>query len=81
MTEMSAVTHLVPPFGDTRKPGSIGPAIAGVECRLVNPNTGEDVHPGEPGAVDAQPEGHAGLPEQPTGNRNDDRSTRVAAQR
>ena len=51
MTEMSAVTHLVPPFGDTRKPGSIGPAIPGVECRLVNPNIGEDVRPGEPGEL------------------------------
>ena len=51
MTEMSAVTHLVPPFGDLRKPGSIGPAIPGVECRLVDPNTGKDVHPGEPGEL------------------------------
>jgi acyl-CoA synthetase (AMP-forming)/AMP-acid ligase II len=51
MTEMSAVTHLVPPFGDTRKPGSIGPAIPGVQCRLVNPHTGQDVPPGEPGEL------------------------------
>jgi acyl-CoA synthetase (AMP-forming)/AMP-acid ligase II len=47
MTETSAITHLVPPFGDARKPGSIGPAIPGVECRLVDPQTGEDAVPGE----------------------------------
>ncbi|MBV8992704.1 MAG: AMP-binding protein, partial [Pseudonocardiales bacterium] len=51
MTEMSAVTHLVPPFGDTHKPGSIGPAIPGVECRLVDPHTGKDADPGEPGEL------------------------------
>jgi acyl-CoA synthetase (AMP-forming)/AMP-acid ligase II len=51
MTEMSAVTHLVPPFSDARKPGSIGPAIPGVECRLVDPHTGEDAGQGEPGEL------------------------------
>jgi long-subunit acyl-CoA synthetase (AMP-forming) len=51
MTEMSAVTHLVPPFSDARKPGSIGPAILGVECRLVDPHTGEDAGQGEPGEL------------------------------
>ncbi|MDQ3826353.1 MAG: AMP-binding protein [Actinomycetota bacterium] len=51
MTEMSAITHLVPPFGATRKPGSVGPAIPGVECRLVDPHTGEDARPGEPGEL------------------------------
>jgi acyl-CoA synthetase (AMP-forming)/AMP-acid ligase II len=51
MTEMSAVTHLVPPFGDTPKLGSIGPAIPGVECRLVDPDTGRDVGPGQPGEL------------------------------
>jgi acyl-CoA synthetase (AMP-forming)/AMP-acid ligase II len=51
MTEMSAITHLVPPFGAERKPGSIGPPIAGVECRLVDPDTGQDVSPGERGEL------------------------------
>lgn len=51
MTEMSAVTHLVPPFSDARKAGSIGPAIPGVECRLVDPHTGEDAGQGEPGEL------------------------------
>jgi acyl-CoA synthetase (AMP-forming)/AMP-acid ligase II len=51
MTEMSAVTHLVPPLGDVRKPGSIGPPIPGVECRLVDPDTGEDAARGERGEL------------------------------
>jgi acyl-CoA synthetase (AMP-forming)/AMP-acid ligase II len=51
MTEMSGITHLVPPFGEVRKPASIGPAIPGVECRLVDPDTGEDVGRGERGEL------------------------------
>jgi acyl-CoA synthetase (AMP-forming)/AMP-acid ligase II len=51
MTEMSAITHLVPPFGATGKPGSIGPPIPGVECRLVDPGTGQDPGPGKPGEL------------------------------
>jgi acyl-CoA synthetase (AMP-forming)/AMP-acid ligase II len=51
MTEMSAITHLVPPFGSERKPGSIGPPIPGVECRLVDPETGRDVGPAERGEL------------------------------
>jgi acyl-CoA synthetase (AMP-forming)/AMP-acid ligase II len=51
MTEMSAVTHLVPPFAKVRKPGSIGPPIPGVECRLVDPETGDDVTRGERGEL------------------------------
>jgi long-subunit acyl-CoA synthetase (AMP-forming) len=49
MTEMSAITHLVPPFGEIRKPGSIGPPMPGVECRLVDHHTGVDAASGEPG--------------------------------
>jgi acyl-CoA synthetase (AMP-forming)/AMP-acid ligase II len=51
MTEMSAITHLVPPFGDIRKPGSIGPPIPGVDCRLVDPETDNDAAPGERGEL------------------------------
>ncbi|GGE77482.1 AMP-binding protein [Nesterenkonia cremea] len=43
MTELSPVSHLAP-YGDDRNPlGSIGPAVANVECRVVDPATGEDV--------------------------------------
>jgi acyl-CoA synthetase (AMP-forming)/AMP-acid ligase II len=51
MTEMSAITHVVPPFGGIHKPGSIGPPVPGVECRLVDPKTGIDAAPGEPGEL------------------------------
>ena len=51
MTEMSPVTHLVPPGSTVRKPGSIGPPIPGTECRLVDPETGRDARPEEPGEL------------------------------
>jgi acyl-CoA synthetase (AMP-forming)/AMP-acid ligase II len=51
MTEMSSVTHLAPLFGEIRKPDSIGPPVPGTECRLVDPDTGLDVAPGEPGEL------------------------------
>jgi acyl-CoA synthetase (AMP-forming)/AMP-acid ligase II len=51
MTEMSAVTHLVPPFGGVRKAATIGPVIPGTECRLVDPDTGANAGPGERGEL------------------------------
>jgi acyl-CoA synthetase (AMP-forming)/AMP-acid ligase II len=51
MTEISGITHLVPPAGGPRKSGSIGPPIPGVECRLVDPKTGEEVATGERGEL------------------------------
>jgi acyl-CoA synthetase (AMP-forming)/AMP-acid ligase II len=51
MTEMSSATHAAPPFGAERRPGSVGPPIPGTECRLVDPDTGEDVEPGQPGEL------------------------------
>lgn len=43
MTELAPVSHLAP-YGDDRNPlGSIGSAVAGTECRVVDPATGEDV--------------------------------------
>src|SRR5205823_2521402 len=51
MTEMSPLTHVVPPFGGVNKPGSVGPAVPGTECRLVDPDTGEDAGPGGEGEL------------------------------
>jgi acyl-CoA synthetase (AMP-forming)/AMP-acid ligase II len=51
MTEMSPVTHTAPPFSAAQKPGSIGPPLPGTECRLVDPDTGEDAPPGERGEL------------------------------
>jgi acyl-CoA synthetase (AMP-forming)/AMP-acid ligase II len=45
MTELSPVSHVAPP-GD-EKVGTIGPAIPGTECRIVDPETGEDADRGE----------------------------------
>jgi acyl-CoA synthetase (AMP-forming)/AMP-acid ligase II len=51
MTEMSPITHLVPPFSAAEKPGSIGPPLPGTECRLVDPDTGQEVLLGERGEL------------------------------
>jgi acyl-CoA synthetase (AMP-forming)/AMP-acid ligase II len=50
LTETSPVTHVIRPDGDN-KPGSIGPPLANTECRVVDPETGEDVAPGERGEL------------------------------
>jgi acyl-CoA synthetase (AMP-forming)/AMP-acid ligase II len=50
LTETSPVTHVIRPHGEN-KPGSIGPPLAGTECRLVDPETGADVAQGERGEL------------------------------
>jgi acyl-CoA synthetase (AMP-forming)/AMP-acid ligase II len=50
LTETSPVTHVIRPAGQN-KPGSIGPPLASTECRLVDPETGEDVAEGERGEL------------------------------
>jgi acyl-CoA synthetase (AMP-forming)/AMP-acid ligase II len=45
MTELSPVSHC-PPI-DNLKGGSIGPPLAGTECRIVDPETGTDADRGE----------------------------------
>jgi acyl-CoA synthetase (AMP-forming)/AMP-acid ligase II len=50
MTEVSGGTHVAPDAGPDR-PGSVGPALPGVECRIVDPGTGADLRPGEPGEL------------------------------
>jgi acyl-CoA synthetase (AMP-forming)/AMP-acid ligase II len=49
LTETSPVTHTMVP--GSRKPGSIGPPVPGTECRLVDPESGEDVDDGERGEL------------------------------
>jgi acyl-CoA synthetase (AMP-forming)/AMP-acid ligase II len=51
MTEMSSATHLAPLFEPMRKPDSIGVPVPGTECRLVDPDTGQDVTAGEAGEL------------------------------
>jgi acyl-CoA synthetase (AMP-forming)/AMP-acid ligase II len=51
LTETSPVTHTIPYDPARNKPGSIGPPLGGTECRLVDPESGEDVAEGEPGEL------------------------------
>jgi acyl-CoA synthetase (AMP-forming)/AMP-acid ligase II len=50
LTETSPVTHTIRPLG-TNVPGSIGPPLPGTECRVVDPETGDDVPVGERGEL------------------------------
>jgi len=50
MTELGGGTHIAPDVGPDR-PESIGPALPGVECRLIDPETGADLPPGQPGEL------------------------------
>ena len=50
MTEVSGGTHIAPDAGPDR-PDSIGPALPGVECRIVDPGTGAELRPGQPGEL------------------------------
>jgi len=50
MTEVSGGTHFAPDDGPDR-PDSIGLALPGVECRIVDPGTGAELRPGQPGEL------------------------------
>jgi acyl-CoA synthetase (AMP-forming)/AMP-acid ligase II len=50
MTEVSGGTHIAPDDGPDR-PESIGPALPGVECRIVDPGVGADLGPDQPGEL------------------------------
>jgi 4-coumarate--CoA ligase len=49
MTEMAPVSHAIPP--GTNRAGSVGQAVPNTECRIVNPETGEDAPPGGEGEL------------------------------
>lgn len=50
MTELGGGTHFAPDDGDD-KPGSIGPALPGVECKVVDCATGTPAATGQPGEL------------------------------
>jgi acyl-CoA synthetase (AMP-forming)/AMP-acid ligase II len=50
MTEFAGATHLVPDAGSGDH-GSIGPALPGVQCRVIDCATGVDVAAGQPGEL------------------------------
>jgi 4-coumarate--CoA ligase len=49
MTEMSPVSHVTP--RNAPRKGSVGLAVPGTHCRIVDPETGEDRGPGEEGEL------------------------------
>jgi acyl-CoA synthetase (AMP-forming)/AMP-acid ligase II len=51
MTETSPVTHCIPMDPDAARPGSIGPALANTECRIVVLEEDRDAEPGERGEL------------------------------
>ncbi|HEX8083453.1 MAG TPA: 4-coumarate--CoA ligase family protein [Solirubrobacteraceae bacterium] len=51
MTETSPVTHSVPHEEGAERPGTIGPALPNTECRIVDPETGEDAEEGGRGEL------------------------------
>ena len=50
MTELGGSSHTAPDHGPG-KPESIGPALPGVECRVIDNVTGAEAGPGEPGEL------------------------------
>jgi acyl-CoA synthetase (AMP-forming)/AMP-acid ligase II len=50
LTETSPVTHVIRPDGEN-VPGSIGRPLPGTECRIVDPESGEDAGEGERGEL------------------------------
>jgi acyl-CoA synthetase (AMP-forming)/AMP-acid ligase II len=51
LTETSPVTHCNPIDPERAKPGTIGPPLPQTECRLVDPESGEDRGTGEGGEL------------------------------
>jgi acyl-CoA synthetase (AMP-forming)/AMP-acid ligase II len=50
MTELGGSSHTAPDHGPD-KPESIGPALPGVQCRVIDTATGAEVDPGQPGEL------------------------------
>lgn len=50
LSETSPVTHSNPYWG-TKKPGTVGVALPSTECRVVDPESGRDMGPGELGEL------------------------------
>lgn len=51
MTEMSPVSHVIPPERNDIPLGSIGVPVANIQCKLVDVETGEEVAVGESGEL------------------------------
>ena len=42
------------PYDGERRPGTVGPALAGVEVKITDPETGSEVGEGEPGVIEVR---------------------------
>ena len=66
MTELGGATHMVPEGGGG-DPGSIGPALPGTQCRVIDCASGRDAGPGQAGELlirtPAAMRGYLGNPE------------------
>ena len=51
MTELSPLSHGIPPGRDDISPGTVGVLAASMQARIVDPETGEDVETGQPGEL------------------------------
>ena len=51
LTEASPVTHICPTERASAKPGSIGRLVANTECRIVDPESGVELGPDQPGEL------------------------------
>ena len=51
MTETSPVTHTIPMDPSANRVGTVGPPLRGTECKLVDPESGEEAGAGERGEV------------------------------
>ncbi|MFL5613559.1 MAG: AMP-binding protein [Gemmatimonadaceae bacterium] len=51
MTEAASVTHGGIAIVDSGKPGTIGPCVSNVECKVVDPVSGRDLEPHEQGEI------------------------------
>jgi acyl-CoA synthetase (AMP-forming)/AMP-acid ligase II len=51
MTELSPLSHAIPPDRGDISPGTVGLLAPNMEARIVDPATGSDLGPGEPGEL------------------------------
>jgi acyl-CoA synthetase (AMP-forming)/AMP-acid ligase II len=51
MTELSPITHAIPPGRDDISRGTIGVLVPNMQARIVDPATGKDVGPNQPGEL------------------------------
>lgn len=51
LTETSPISHCTPAIEDEYKPGSVGVIVPNTECKVVDPDSGEELGPGQNGEI------------------------------